>query len=1070
MSYLSDFEELNGGYVAFGGNPKGGKITGKGKIKTEKLDFDDVYFVKELKFNLFSVSQMCDKKNSVLFTNTKCLILSSNFKLPDASQVLLRVPRENNMYNVNLKNIIPSRDLTCLFAKATLDESNLWHRRLGHVNFKTINKLVKGNLVKELPTKIFLAFTDETTPVLKTFITGLENLLSLKGIKREFSVPRTPQQNGLAERKNKTLIEAARTMLADSLLPILFWAEAVNTACYNKDKDALVNAKEHDDDIQKSVSPDIHSSSSSDPTRKQGDKTENKDKGKSPVESITGYINLNAEFEEYSNNSSNGVNAASSSVSTAGHNFINNTNNFSAAGPSNTIVSLIYEPSSFQYTSTPSDDPDMPVMEVSTHSDDDDDAVGAEADINNLESSIQKVWILVDLPYGKRAIGTKWVYKNKNDERGIVIMNKARLVTQGHTQEEGIDYEEVFAPVARIEAIKLFLAYASFMRFLVYQMDVKSAFIYSTIKEEVYVCQPLGFEDPYHPDKVYKVVKALYGLHQAPRACQDKYVAEILRKFRLTERKSASTPIDAEKPLLKDLDGEDVDVHTYRSMIAYSDSDYAGASMDRKSTTRGCQFLGCRLISWQCKKQTVVATSSTEAEYVAAASGCAQVLWIQNQLLDYGYNFMHTSDASEGFDQIIDFLTGSYIYYALTVSPPIYVSCIKQFWNIATVKHSADVTRLQALVDTKKVMISEAIIRAVLRLDDAEGDVTKNVHDEVIPFPALPTSPPQPSHDIPSTSQVQSPPPQPPSSPPAQPHAQKLEITKLQTRVKKLERANKVKSSKLRRLKKVGTSQRVESSDDMEDVSNQGRIIDEMDTDEGIEILDEQVAEVQRRQTEKAEVQGRQTEKQAEIYKLDLDHPSKVLSMQKDDSEVQKAVEVVTTAKLMTEVVTAATSQVSAASATIPAAALTVGDVHTRRRKRIIIRDPEEELSTETPAEAPTDAKLKDKGKAQKVAKRRKLNEEAKEVEDLKKHLEVVPDEDDDVFIKATPLARKNFDREDLEDLWSIVKERFSTLKPKNFSDEYLLSMLKTMLEKPDGQDDVWKSQRSVHGQALVKS
>nr|GEZ71971.1 putative ribonuclease H-like domain-containing protein [Tanacetum cinerariifolium] len=154
MSYLSDFKELNGGYVAFGGNPKRGKITGKGKIKTGRLDFDDVYFVKELKFNLFSVSQMCDKKNNVLFTNTKCLVLSSDFKLPDESQVLLRVPRENNMYNVNLKNIVPSRDLNCLFVKATIDESNLWHR-LTHINFKTINKLVKGNLVRGLHTKVF---------------------------------------------------------------------------------------------------------------------------------------------------------------------------------------------------------------------------------------------------------------------------------------------------------------------------------------------------------------------------------------------------------------------------------------------------------------------------------------------------------------------------------------------------------------------------------------------------------------------------------------------------------------------------------------------------------------------------------------------------------------------------------------------------------------------------------------------------------------------------------------------------------------------------------------------------
>nr|GEV67072.1 ribonuclease H-like domain-containing protein [Tanacetum cinerariifolium] len=228
MSYLSDFDELNGGYIAFGGNLKGCKIFGKGKIKTGKLDFDDVYFVKELKFNLFSVSQMCDKKNSVLFTDTKCLVLSFNFKLPNESQVLLRVPRENNMYNVNLKNIVPSRDLTCLRAKATIDESNLWHRRLAHISFKTINKLVK-------------ATKNETSPILKTFITTLENQLSLKvkvirsdngtefknsnlnqlcgmkGIKREFSVPRTPQQNGIAERKNRTLIEAAKTMLADLL-------------------------------------------------------------------------------------------------------------------------------------------------------------------------------------------------------------------------------------------------------------------------------------------------------------------------------------------------------------------------------------------------------------------------------------------------------------------------------------------------------------------------------------------------------------------------------------------------------------------------------------------------------------------------------------------------------------------------------------------------------------------------------------------------------------------------------------------------------------------------------------
>nr|GEV95373.1 ribonuclease H-like domain-containing protein [Tanacetum cinerariifolium] len=151
MSCLSDFKEFDGGYVTFGGGSKGERITGKGTLKTGKLNFEHVYFVKELKFNLLSVSQMCDKKNSVLFTDTRCFVLSLDFKLADESQVLLKVPRKNNMYSVYMKNIVPKESLTCLVAKATLDESMLWHRRLGHVNFNTINKLVKKNLVRGLP-------------------------------------------------------------------------------------------------------------------------------------------------------------------------------------------------------------------------------------------------------------------------------------------------------------------------------------------------------------------------------------------------------------------------------------------------------------------------------------------------------------------------------------------------------------------------------------------------------------------------------------------------------------------------------------------------------------------------------------------------------------------------------------------------------------------------------------------------------------------------------------------------------------------------------------------------------
>nr|GEW05959.1 putative ribonuclease H-like domain-containing protein [Tanacetum cinerariifolium] len=283
--------------------------------------------------------------------------------------------------------------------------------------------------------------------------------------------------------------------------------------------------------------------------------------------------------------------------------------------------------------------------------------------------------------------------KNKRDARGIVVRNKAKLVAQGHRQEEGIDYDEVFASVARIEAIRLFLAFASYIGFMVYQMDVKSEFLYGRINEEVYVTQPKGFIDPQHPKKVYKVGKALYGLHQAPRAwyatlstfllkhgyrrgtidktlflkknkrdiilqrpdemfiSQDKYVQEILHKFDLGSVRTATTPYEAPKPKSKNKTDSPINVHLYRSMIvkkifkylkgqpmldlwylrespivleAYSDSDYAGANKDRKSTTGGCQFLGRRLISWQCKKQTIVATSSTKAEYVVAANCCGQ--------------------------------------------------------------------------------------------------------------------------------------------------------------------------------------------------------------------------------------------------------------------------------------------------------------------------------------------------------------------------------------------------------------------------------------------------------------
>nr|GEV46044.1 retrovirus-related Pol polyprotein from transposon TNT 1-94 [Tanacetum cinerariifolium] len=626
------------------------------------------------------VVQMCDKKNSVLFTDTECVVLSFDFKLPDKNHVLLRVPKENNMYNVDLKNVVPSGDFTCLFVKATLDESNLWHRRLGHINFKTMNKLVKGNLVRGLPSK-----------------------------------------NKVAERKNRTLIEAARTMLADSLLPIPFWAEAVNTACYVQNRvlvtkphnktpyelllgrtpsigfmrpfrcpvtilntlDPLgkfdgkadegflagysvyskafrvfnsrtkivqeilhINFLENQpnvlgsgpkwlfdiDDLTQSMNyqpvvagnqpnpsagiqgtfnadtdvtfdvkeneSEVHVSlSSSDKLKKHDDKTKREAKRKSHVDLSTRIRDLRDEFEEFFVNSTNRVNVVSAPVTAVEPNLTNSTNSFNADSPSDNVVSLTFEIGGKYLFMDPSqylDDSDMPALEDIVYSDDEED-VGVKADFSNLETSITISPILTT------------------------------RIQKDH-------------PVTQII--------------------------------EVYVFQPPRFEDLDYPDKVYKVVKALYGLHQALRAWYETLANYLLENGfqrgkidqslfikKQKDGKSASVPINTEKPLLKDPDGEDVDVHIY--------SDYAGESLDKKSTTGGCQFLSCRLISWQCKNQTIVATSSTKAKYVAVASCCAQ--------------------------------------------------------DLVSVKKSNDVVKLQALIDRKKVVITEDTIRHDLRLDDADG-------------------------------------------------------------------------------------------------------------------------------------------------------------------------------------------------------------------------------------------------------------------------------------------------------------------------------------------------------------
>ncbi|GJR84099.1 putative ribonuclease H-like domain-containing protein, partial [Tanacetum coccineum] len=591
---------------------------------------------------------MCDKKNSVLFNDTECIVLSPNFKLTDESQVLLKVPRKNNMYSVDLNNIVPKGGLTCLFAKATSDESELWHRRLGHINFKTMNKLVKGNL--------FDGKADE-------------------GFFVRYSI------------NSKTFrVFNSRTRIVEENLYVQFSENIPNIAGSRPnwlfDIDALTKSLNY-----KPVVAGNQSNGNA------GTKTCD-DAGKTRMETVPGDDEKNVIEEpgkegcDPSKEDERDDQEKDASV--------NNTNNVNAT--SIIEANVVGGKTSIELL----DDPNMPALEDIVYSDDDEDVEGDLSIARSklieamqdelLQFKLKKVWTLVDLPNGKRPIGTKWVFRNKKDERGIVIKNKARLVDQGYTQEEGINYDKVFAPVVKIEEIRLFLAYASFKDFMVYQMDVKSAFLYGKIEEEVYVCQPPGFEDPNFPDRVYKVEKGLYGLHQAPRAW--------------TANKAEG----------------------------------------------GWDFYQSR----QCKKHTVVANSTTEAEYVAASSCCGQMLWIQNQLLDYGdcnekklihmvkihtdknladlltkaFDFADTHNLvvflskpaeSEGFEQIVDFLKANPIRYALTINPTIYTSCIKQFWATVKVKTINGEVQLQALVNGKKIIVTKASVRRDLQLNDEEG-------------------------------------------------------------------------------------------------------------------------------------------------------------------------------------------------------------------------------------------------------------------------------------------------------------------------------------------------------------
>ncbi|GJW35854.1 putative ribonuclease H-like domain-containing protein [Tanacetum coccineum] len=438
-------------------------------------------------------------------------ILDHYFKLTYESHVLLKVPRNDNMYNVDLKNVIPQGGLTCLFAKATPNESNLWHRRLGHVNFKTMNKLVRGSLVRGLPSKLF-----EINQTCVACQKGKQHRASWN------------QSNGNAGTK----------------------------ACDNADSKSSPNAgfKPSGEEEKKDAE---------DP----GNESRNPTEGKDSEVSSTEEPRINQEKDD-NINSTNNINTINDDEDDGAEADMNNLDTF--------MLSVLFPKYKIHK--------DHPKPKKVIHALKDPSWIEAIQD-ELLQFKLQKVWTPVDLSNGKRAIGTKWVYMNKKDERGIVIKNKARLVAQGYIQEEGIDYDEAFAPVARIEAIRLFLAYALVKDFVVYQMDIKSAFLFAhKIERKGLMLFQRGKIDK---TLFIRRVKSDILLVQV-------YVDDII--FGSTKK---SLCIEFEKMMHKKFQMSSIGELTF--------------------------FLEL-LISWKCKKQTVVANSATKAEYIAASNCYGQNL------------------------------------------------------------------------------------------------------------------------------------------------------------------------------------------------------------------------------------------------------------------------------------------------------------------------------------------------------------------------------------------------------------------------------------------------------------
>nr|GEU86824.1 retrovirus-related Pol polyprotein from transposon TNT 1-94 [Tanacetum cinerariifolium] len=633
LKLLCNFVEKFLGTVRFG-NDQFAPILGYGDLVKGNVTINRVYYVQGLNHNLFLVGQFCDADLEATPTQAWLWhrrLSHFNFdyiNLLSKKDIVIGLPKLKYVKDQLCSSCELSKAKRSSFKSKVVPSSkgrlNLLHMELrgpmrdASINGKKYILVIIDDYSRYIWT-LFLHSKDETPEVLKDFITMIQRNLQApvitvrtdrgteflnktlnaffkeEGIEHQTSTTRTPKQNGIVERRNRTLVEVARTMLLALQLPLFFWAEAIATASDYDNPDPVLQRQDvsssADEHVPSQQELDLLFGPLYDEFFNVGSNPQDKQPSTNIPSTSAPSTHINVHVEENKNDQAEeGEQLQDDEFTNPFYHPLEQVRG-NPSRPVQTRRQLATDPEMCMYALTVSTTERKNIKEAMA------DSAWIEAMQEELHQFDRlQVWELVDKPFGKMIIKLKWLWKNKKDEDQTVIRNKVRLVAKGYAQEEGIDFEESFALVARLEDVRIFIAYAAHKSFLIYQMDIKTSFLNGSLKEEVYVAQPDGFVDPDHPKKVYRLRLALYGLKQAPRAWynklskfltskgftkglqiyqspsgifinQAKYTLDILHKHGMDKGQSFGTPMVIKPKLNANLSGNPVDQTDYCSKI-----------------------------------------------------------------------------------------------------------------------------------------------------------------------------------------------------------------------------------------------------------------------------------------------------------------------------------------------------------------------------------------------------------------------------------------------------------------------------------------------------------------------